>query len=143
LRDLQPEEYAHDLCKWLAEQGIEWPVERVRATVPLVQEKIEKFSQYPDFVRFLFEPVSAPAAVDPEICRAAAERLEVVEPWEATAIDESLRALAEERGLKPRDAFAPIRLAITGSKVSPGLFESIELLGREESVARLSATAAA
>ena len=59
LRNLQPEEYAHDLCKWLTEQGIEWPVERVRATVPLVQEKIEKFSQYPDFVRFFFEPVDA------------------------------------------------------------------------------------
>jgi glutamyl-tRNA synthetase len=143
VRNLQPEEYAHDLLEWLHEQGIEWPETRVRATVPLVQEKIEKFSQYPDFVRFLFEPVTAPAGVDSEICRAAAERLAGVQPWEATAIDEALRALAEERGLKPRDAFAPIRLAITGSKVSPGLFESIELLGRDESSARLSAAAAA
>jgi glutamyl-tRNA synthetase len=143
LRDLQPDEYAHDLLKWLHEQGIQWPETRVRATVPLVQEKIEKFSQYPDFVRFLFEPVSPPAGVDPELSRAAAERIAVVEPWEATAIEAALRALAEERGLKPRDAFAPIRLAITGSKVSPGLFESIELLGRDESLARLSAAAAA
>jgi glutamyl-tRNA synthetase len=143
LRDLQPDEYAHDLCKWLTEQGVAWPVERVRATVPLVQEKIEKFSQYPDFVRFLFEPVDPPDGIDAEICRAAAERLAAVEPWEATAIDEALRALADERGLKPREAFAPIRLAVTGSKVSPGLFESIELLGREESIARLSAAVAA
>ena len=43
---------------WLREQGIDWPEERVRETVPLVQEKIEKLSKYPDFVRFLFEPVS-------------------------------------------------------------------------------------
>jgi glutamyl-tRNA synthetase len=143
LRNLQPEEYAHDLCKWLAEQEIDWPAMRVTATVPLVQEKIEKFSQYPDFVRFLFEPVTPPAGLDDELCTAAAKRLAEVEPWEATAIEESLRALAEERGLKPRDAFAPIRLAITGSKVSPGLFESIELLGREESLGRLSAAAAA
>jgi len=111
--------------------------------VPLVQEKIEKFSQYPDFVRFLFEPVTPPDGVDPVICRAAAECLAAVDPWEATAIEEALRALADERGLKPRDAFAPIRLAVTGSKVSPGLFESIELLGREESIARLSAAVAA
>ncbi len=143
LRNLQPEEYALDLLKWLREQGIAWPEERVRATVPLVQEKIEKFSQYPDFVRFFFEPVTPPGAGDPEICRAAAERLAAVDPWEATAIEEALRALADERGLKPRDAFAPIRLAVTGSKVSPGLFESIDLLGREESVARLSAAVAA
>ena len=75
LRALPPDEYAHDLLTWLREQGIDWPEERVRATVPLVQEKIEKFSQYPDFVRFLFEPVDPPDGVDPEICRAAAERL--------------------------------------------------------------------
>jgi glutamyl-tRNA synthetase len=143
LRNLQPEEYAHDLLKWLHEQGIEWPETRVRATVPLVQEKIEKFSQYPDFVRFLFEPFTPPAGTNAEICRAAAERLAEVEPWEATAIEEALRALAEERGLKPRDAFAPIRLAITGSKISPGLFESLELLGRDESLERLSAAVAA
>ncbi len=143
LRNLQPDEYAHDLCKWLSEQGIAWPVERVRATVPLVQEKIERFSQYPDFVRFFFEPVTPPGGVDPALSHAAADRLAAVEPWAAAAIEEAMRALAEERGLKPRDAFAPIRLALTGSKVSPGLFESIELLGREESLARLNAAAAA
>ncbi len=143
LRDLQPDEYAHDLLRWLHDQEFDWPEPRVRATVPLVQEKIERFSQYPDFVRFLFEPVAPPAGADPEICRAAAERLVTVEPWEATAIEEALRALAAERGLKPRDAFAPIRLAVTGSKVSPGLFESIELVGREESLARLGAAVAA
>src|SRR4029077_18339704 len=125
LRGLPPDEYAESLVAWLAEQDISWPTERVRATVPLVQEKIEKFSQYPDFVRFFFEPVVPPGGIDPEICRAAAERLAAVEPWKAAAIEESLRALAEERGLKPRDAFAPIRLAVTGSKISPGLFESI------------------
>ena len=143
LRGLPPDEYAESLAAWLAEQEISWPTERVRATVPLVQEKIEKFSQYPDFVRFFFEPVVPPGGIDPEICRAAAERLAAVEPWKAAAIEESLRALAEERGLKPRDAFAPIRLAVTGSKISPGLFESIELLGREESLARLGAAVTA
>ena len=53
-------------------------------------------------------------------------------------LEEALRALADELGEKPRKAFEPIRLAITGSKVSPGLFESLELLGRER-VARAPA----
>jgi glutamyl-tRNA synthetase len=141
LRELQPDEYAHFLCKWLTEQGIDWPQDTVHATAPLVQEKIEKFSQYPDFVRFLFEDVS-PDGADPRMCAAALERLETVDPWEATRLEEALRALAEELGEKPRNAFAPIRLAVTGSKVSPGLFESLELLGRDRSLARLRAASA-
>jgi glutamyl-tRNA synthetase len=141
LRELQPEEYAHFLRKWLTEQGIDWADERVNATVPLVQEKIEKFSQYPDFVRFLFEPVS-PDGADPAMCKAAAAKLAGVDHWDAATIEETLRALAEELSAKPRDAFQPIRLAVTGSKVSPGLFESLELLGRDESLLRLSAAAA-
>jgi glutamyl-tRNA synthetase len=143
LRALQPEEYAHDLLRWLREQQIDWPEERVRATVPLVQEKIERFAQYPDFVRFLFEDVEPPPDADPQTCRAAAAVLERVEPWAAPAIEEALRSLADELGQKPRQAFQPIRLAVTGSRVSPGLFESLELLGREESLRRLTAAAAA
>src|SRR4051794_15460501 len=143
LRNLQPDEYAHDLLKWLLEQGIDWPEQRVRASAPLVQEKIEKFSQYPERVRFLFEDVEPPSGLDERVLAAAHERLAAVEPWEASAIEEALRRLADELGEKPRQAFQPIRLAVTGSKVSPGLFESLELLGRDESLKRLSAAAAA
>jgi glutamyl-tRNA synthetase len=143
LRNLQPEEYGHDLVKWLREHDIDWPERRVFATVPLVQEKIEKFSQYPDFVRFLFEDVAAPADPDVRIVRAAHEALAGLDPWEASRIEETLRALVERLGEKPRTAFQPIRLAVTGSKISPGLFESLELLGREETLERLSRAAAA
>jgi glutamyl-tRNA synthetase len=143
LRNLQPDEYALNLLRWLREQGIDWPEDRVRATAPIVQEKIEKFSAYPDFVRFLFEPVEPPAGLDADLLRAAHDRLAAVEPWEASVIDEVLRALADALGQKPRQFFAPIRLAVTGSKISPGLFESLELLGKEESLKRLSAAAAA
>jgi glutamyl-tRNA synthetase len=142
LRGLQPEEYAHFLERWLREHGIDWPRQRVWATAPLVQEKIEKFSQYPDFVRFLFEDVPPPDGVDGRVVRAAAERLERLPTWDAAAIEEDLRGLVEDLGEKPRTAFAPIRLAVTGSKVSPGLFESLELLGRDESLRRLRAAAA-
>ena len=130
LRDLQPDEYAHLLCQWLASRASTGREERVRATVPLVQEKIEKFSQYPDFVRFFFEPVEPRTAPTRRSAAPRATRSRRVEPWEAIAIEEALRALADELGQKPRQAFQPIRLAVTGSKVSPGLFESLELLGQ-------------
>jgi glutamyl-tRNA synthetase len=65
-----------------------------------------------------------------------------VEPFTADQIEAALRAAADRLGLKPRQAFQPIRIAVTGSNVSPGLFESLELLGREKALARLSAAAA-
>jgi glutamyl-tRNA synthetase len=142
LRALQPDEYAHFLERWLREHDIDWPQQRVYATAPLVQEKIEKFSQYPDFVRFLFEDVAPAEGVDGKIVAAAADRLAQLPTWEATSIEEDLRGLVDELGEKPRTAFAPIRLAVTGSKISPGLFESLELLGRDESLRRLRAAAA-
>jgi glutamyl-tRNA synthetase len=72
----------------------------------------------------------------------AEEALATVEPFTAGAIEQTLRELAERLGQKPRQAFQPIRVAVTGSKVSPGLFESIELLGRDEALARISAARA-
>jgi len=137
LRGLDPDEYARFLLVWLGEQRIDWPEETVRATVPLIQEKLEKLSQYPDYVRFLFEPVTA-TSEDPATCAAAVDALAPIDPWEATAIEAALRELAERLGQKPRQTFSPIRMAITGAKVSPGLFESLELLGKEESLARLT-----
>jgi glutamyl-tRNA synthetase len=138
LRALAPDDYAEELLVWLGERGIDWPAELVRRSAPLVQEKIERFSQYPSFAGFLFEPVD-PDGADPDTCAAAAAALASLEPWRAEAIEAALRRLAEELGQKPRQAFQPIRLAITGSTVSPGLFESLELLGREVSLARLEA----
>jgi glutamyl-tRNA synthetase len=140
LRALTPEAYAEALLVWLRGSGIDWDEATVAATAPLVQEKIERFDQYPDFVRFLFEDIS-PAVDDPEMCRAAHDKLAALDDWTAPSIDAALRALADELGLKPRQAFAPIRLAVTGSKISPGLFESIELLGRERTLQRLAAAA--
>jgi glutamyl-tRNA synthetase len=143
LRELADEEYAAALLTWLREHELAWPEDRVRATVPLVHEKIEKFAQYPDFVRFLFEDVDPPTDLDDRVVRAAAERLSALADWDAPHIEETLRSLVDELGEKPRTAFQPIRLAVTGSKVSPGLFESMELLGRDATLARLTAAVAA
>jgi glutamyl-tRNA synthetase len=140
VRALPAAEYADVLLRWLREQGYAWDEERVGRAAPLVQEKIGLLSEFPSFAGFLFEKVEPdPVQLDGsgELLSAAAETLAAVEPFSTPEIEAALRRLADERGLKPRDAFQPIRFAVTGSKVSPGLFESIELLGREESVARL------
>ena len=72
---------------------------------------------------------------------AAKAALDGLEPFDAATIETALRRVLDELGLKPRQGFQPIRIAVTGSKISPGLFESIELLGRETTLARLSAAA--
>jgi glutamyl-tRNA synthetase len=144
LRALSEDEFAHRLLLWLGEHGYEWDGELVRRAAPLVQEKIQKLSEFPAYVRFLFEPVEAdPALVDEDVLRAAAEALERIDEWTSAHIESSLRELAERSGLKPAKAFQPIRVAVTGSKVSPGLFESLELLGKEESLSRISRARAA
>jgi len=65
-----------------------------------------------------------------------------VEPWSAPEIELALKRLCEELGEKPRTVYLPIRVAVTGSRVSPGLYESLELLGRETSLERLRSAAA-
>ena len=138
LRGLDRQAYGDRLVAFL---GNRWPEERVRATVPLVQEKIERLAQYPEFAGFLFErPEAQPG--DPEILRETIQVLETLEPFTAEAIEAALRELAERLGQKPRQAFQPIRIAVTGSTVSPGLFESIEFLGREEALERLTSALA-
>jgi glutamyl-tRNA synthetase len=144
LRNLPPDEYADRVVTYLREQGIDWDEELARKAAPLVQEKIETLNQFPDYVRFLFEEVKPALAVDGAgpLLEEAESALAEVEPFAAEPIERELRALAERLDLKPRDAFQPIRIAVTGSKVSPGLFESIELLGRDETVRRLAAARA-
>ncbi len=137
LRALPPQEYADRLVAYLRERGYEWDAQLVRRAAPLVQEKIETLGEFPAFAGFFFARVEPEGEVDGQVLPAAAATLAEVEPFEAERIESALRGLAERLGLKPREAFQPIRLAVTGSKVSPGLFESLELLGREESLARL------
>jgi glutamyl-tRNA synthetase len=140
LRALSPEEYADRLVAYLREQGYEWDVEVIRKAAPLVQEKIATLGEFPAFAGFLFARVEPdPVALgDGPMLPAAVERLAEVEPFEAERIEAALREVAEGLGLKPREAFQPIRLALTGSSVSPGLFESLELLGKDESLSRLA-----
>jgi glutamyl-tRNA synthetase len=145
LRALPTEEYADELIAFLRDEGYDWDEELLRRAAPLVQEKIERLGQFPDFAGFLFRDVDPdPALLDGRsaVVAAARDELARVEPFSAPEIESALRDLAERLELSPRKAFEPIRIAVTGSKVSPGLFESLELLGRDEALRRLSAAAA-
>ena len=142
LRALAPDEYANALVAYLREIGFDGDEETTRAAAPLVQEKIATLGEFPAFAGFLFRRIEPdPALLDGSgpLLAAAGEALERVSPFSADAIESELRALAERLGVKPREAFQPIRIAVTGSKISPGLFESLELLGRDEALARLRA----
>ena len=144
LRALPPDEFAHRLIVWLGEQGYDWDAELVRKAAPLAQEKISRLADFPGYAGFLFHDVDV-VSVDgqAEVVTAARDALADVEPFTAEAIEAALRGVLERLGLKPRQGFQPIRVAVTGSTVSPGLFESIELLGRAKTLERLSAAAKA
>jgi glutamyl-tRNA synthetase len=144
LRELPPHEFAHRLVLWLGENDYDWDAELVARTAPLVQEKISKLADYPGFAGFFFgeaDPEPAELEGGGPMLAAAMEALAELEPFEAPAIEAALRYAADRLELKPRQAFQPIRVAVTGSRVSPGLFESIELLGRETTLSRLRAAA--
>jgi len=142
LRALPPDEYADVLVSYLHDEGYDWDEARIRAAAPLVQAKIGKLGEFPAYAGFLFHDVDADVDGEGEVVAAARDALADLEPFTAETIESELRTVLDKLGLKPRQGFEPIRLAVTGSKVSPGLFESIELLGRETTLARLEAAAA-
>jgi glutamyl-tRNA synthetase len=117
--------------------------------MPLVAERINKLVEAVDMLGFLFvdEAGFARDEADAEkllnddgraVVRRAMVRLETLTEWSTAAIQEALQAeLVDGMGLKPRNAFEPVRVAVTGRRISPPLFESMELLGRERSLGRL------
>jgi glutamyl-tRNA synthetase len=109
-----------------------------------VQEKIARLGEFPEFAGFLFHDVEPdPSLLEARILGPAAETLAAVDPWEAGTIETALKGLCDELEEKPRTVYLPIRVAVTGSRISPGLYESLELLGRDASLERLRAGAEA
>jgi glutamyl-tRNA synthetase len=113
----------------------------------LVHERVGTLAEGADMLAFLFlddvvyDEADVAKVLDAdglEVVAAAHDALTGVTQWTTAAIEEALRtSLVEQRGLKPRVAFGPVRVAVTGRRISPPLFESLELLGRAESLARL------
>ena len=127
-------------------------IELIKRALPIIQERIIMFSEVPAMLNFLFvqeltiESESLPKIKDADakvILRRSLKELEPISEWIHTTIEAVLRtSLIDEMGLKPRVAFGAVRIAVTGGTVSPPLFESMELLGKEASLARISAALA-
>lgn len=148
IRSLSPADLAGRLLPFLREAGFDTTVDQVEPLVPLIQERIKTLAEAPEMLDFFFaDPrVPAPEELVPKKMTAestrdalfmARARLAEVE-WSEPAIEQTLRALAEERGLKAGALFTPIRLAITGKTVAPPLFETLYCLGREKVLDRLA-----
>jgi glutamyl-tRNA synthetase len=119
------------------------------AAAPLVQERIGLLGEAPGMLGFLFLSADElPYAEDAlgglpanagDVLAAAEHALADVDEWSTESVQAALAAsLVEGLGLKPRVAFGPVRVAVSGRRVSPPLFESMELLGRDESLARVA-----
>ncbi|MBA3293375.1 MAG: glutamate--tRNA ligase [Geodermatophilaceae bacterium] len=159
LRALEPMEFQRRVRPYLVSAGLlsdpatEAQLRLLSGAAPLVQERMNVLSEAAGLLRFLFtaepdftvEPDSAVKVFDDSavsILHAAAQALGTLPNWAAAEIEVALKtALVEELGIKPRKAFAPIRVAVCGRTVSPPLYESLELLGRERSLLRLNAAA--
>lgn len=151
IRLLAPDDFAQRLADFVESSGREADRSVVLAAAPLVQERIHTLREGAEMLEFLLVRDSAfvvdeSAAVKQlgdagqTVLCAAIPTLERLTEWSAPAIEAALTAaLVDAMGLKPRDAYGPVRVAVTGKTVSPPLFESLELLGRERSLARMRA----
>ncbi|MGI9648430.1 MAG: glutamate--tRNA ligase [Acidimicrobiia bacterium] len=118
-----------------------------RAVAPLVQERMKLLTEAPGQVQFLFvddldyDPASWEKVMtkpdSPTAVQAALDRLGGLDDWSTTEIESTLREMLAELELNARRGLQPLRVAVTGSSISPPLFESLEALGRERSLARL------
>lgn len=148
---MEDEELARALMPFLARAGLAEendPValERMRRIAPLVRERIKVLADALPLVAFFFREVEVEEDArellrgeeNRAILRETGRRLLELESFDASSLEATLRAMAEEMGLKARKAFQPVRAAISGSRVSPPLFESMEILGRETCLRRIA-----
>lgn len=160
IRSLQFDDLANRLVPYLIAEGIfaSEPTSEDRAlilkAIPLIQERMETLRQGANMLAFMFlgNSGSPDFEVDPDeaakvltseaqpVLIEALSALNQVSNWTTEKIEEALRvALIDGLGLKPKLAFGPVRVAVTGRRVSPPLFESLELLGKARSLSRIQA----
>jgi glutamyl-tRNA synthetase len=139
LRELGTDELTRRLEAFTGRTGL-------HAAAEIAEEKIQTLADFWPLVSFLFDgPVDDPAAFDRVIGKdgglealgQARDALAAVEPFDAAGVETALRGLVESSGRKPGQVFQPIRVALAGQTVSPGIFETVALLGREETLARI------
>ncbi len=156
IRKLSTEELTERILYYLSTEGFinNHPTgedrEYVSKLTPLIHERLEELAEAPELLAFFFQDVAYPdptlliqKKMDAESTRkalqAAEERLQQLEDWTEEPLEQALRLLVDELGLKAGQLFGAIRVAITGRKVAPPLFETLASLGKERSVARIAA----
>ena len=150
IRLLPVEEFAQRLAPYLAGSGFDATnahhLELLHGIAPHVQERMQLLGEAPGLLSFLFTTDDAlefdadalPGDGATEVLEASIAALSALSDWNHVAIEAALRAsLIDGLGLKPRNAFGPLRTAVSGKRISPPLFESMELLGKASSLARL------
>ncbi|HVY77111.1 MAG TPA: glutamate--tRNA ligase [Solirubrobacterales bacterium] len=146
MRELSLDEYTAAVARHLGRE----PDARLREACSITQEKAQTLEEVWGLIRFLFEPpvkdgrawakvMKDGAGAALEASRAA---LAAAETFDVAAVEAALEPLPERLGAKPGKVYQPIRVAITGTSVSPGIFESLAALGREEALARIDAAIA-
>ncbi len=156
LRMLPVEEITHRALPFLKAAGVvgdpvrDADAQLLELAMPLVAERVNKLAEVADMLGFLFvdeadftrDEADVAKLLDETgrgVVKAAHDAVAALDTWSTQAIQDALQAtLVDEMGLKPRVAYGPVRVAVTGRRVSPPLFESMELLGRERSLARLA-----
>ncbi|WP_412163821.1 glutamate--tRNA ligase [Curtobacterium flaccumfaciens] len=157
IRLLAPEDFRSRLLPYLTEfisdPATPEQLEVLTKAAPLVQERMQLLGEAPAMLGFLFTS-DADLVVEDDalaslkgdtatVLAASTAALEGVQDWTTEAVEGALRAaLIDELGLKPRVAFGPLRVAVSGRRISPPLFESMEILGKESTLTRLRALAA-
>lgn len=156
IRMLEPEDFRGRLVPYLQAAGFVGEnltarqEEILAEAAPLIQERISLLGEAPEMLAFLFKGDDAIDIADDarkglpanlaEVLDAALAALEPIADWNAENIQSALKqALVEDLGVKPRLAFGPVRTAISGRRISPPLFESMVILGKESSLARIRA----
>jgi glutamyl-tRNA synthetase len=141
MREMPLDEYTAAVGRHLGRE----PDERLRAACEIAQEKAQTLAEVWPLVRFLFEPPVEDEKAWRKVMKdgsgsllaEARGALADVEPFDPAAVEEALSPLPERLDIKPGKLYQPIRVAITGTTVSPGIFESLATLGREESLRRI------
>ncbi|HRU06938.1 MAG TPA: glutamate--tRNA ligase [Candidatus Brocadiia bacterium] len=147
IRDMSPQDLAAALRQgFLGGRDIDDAT--LAKLIPLARERMKKLSDFAPLMEYIFADEVSPTAADlvpkkktaaetAEVLRKTVNVLAAVAEWKFEPTEKACRDLCEQIGWKARDYFMPIRVAITGSQVSPPLFESMEIIGREKSLARI------
>ena len=149
IQSLEEDDLAARCIPFLTAEGLSVDPALLRGAIPLIRERMKTLSESPALLRFLFTDDVAPNDKAAELIAKAtegylkkvAEALDALETWDTEHIQTALDQLATDEDLSRTKGWQPIRAAVTGSNVSPPLPESLALLGKERTVARLRAVA--